>query len=69
MDGVHDLGGLDGFGPVEHEAAEPVFAEDWERRVFRFMIGSLGSLRDQRRHVPPHDRTHGPGALPLVAVL
>jgi nitrile hydratase subunit beta len=44
VDGVHDLGGLDGFGPVEHEVAEPAFAEDWERRVFRFMIGSLGSL-------------------------
>ena len=35
MDGVHDLGGLDGFGPVEREADEPVFHEDWERRVFR----------------------------------
>ena len=44
VDGVHDLGGVDGFGPVEHEVAEPVFAEDWERRVFRLMIGSLGSL-------------------------
>ena len=39
MDGVHDLGGLDGFGPVEHEASEPLFAEDWERRAFRVMIG------------------------------
>jgi nitrile hydratase len=44
VDGVHDLGGLDGFGPVEHEPAEPVFAEDWERRSFRLMIGSIGSL-------------------------
>jgi nitrile hydratase beta subunit len=43
MDGVHDLGGLDGFGPVEHEAAEPLFAEGWERRAFRVMIGWLGS--------------------------
>jgi hypothetical protein len=34
VDGVHDLGGLDGFGPVEHEDAEPLFQEDWERRVF-----------------------------------
>lgn len=44
MDGVHDLGGLDGFGPVEYAEAEPLFAEDWERRVFRFMVGSLGPL-------------------------
>jgi nitrile hydratase len=25
MDGVHDLGGMQGFGPVEREADEPVF--------------------------------------------
>ena len=44
MDGVHDLGGLDGFGPVEHEDAEPFFREPWERRVFRLMVGSIGAL-------------------------
>ncbi|HEX4587725.1 MAG TPA: nitrile hydratase subunit beta [Mycobacterium sp.] len=42
MDGVHDLGGLDGFGPVEHEAAEPLFHEPWERRMFRLGIGWIG---------------------------
>jgi nitrile hydratase beta subunit len=35
MDGIHDLGGLDGFGPVEVERDEPVFHEAWERRTFR----------------------------------
>jgi nitrile hydratase len=35
VDGVHDVGGIDGFGTVEREADEPVFHEDWERRVFR----------------------------------
>ncbi len=45
MDGVHDLGGLDGFGPIEHESVEPYFAADWERRTFRMMIGSLAPLR------------------------
>jgi nitrile hydratase len=44
VDGVHDLGGLDGFGPVEYAETEPLFAEDWERRVFRFMVGSVGPL-------------------------
>ena len=44
VDGVHDLGGLDGFGPVEHKDVEPFFAADWERRTFRMMIGSLGPL-------------------------
>ena len=42
MDGVHDLGGLDGFGPVDRHPAEPVFGEDWERRTFRLMVGSVG---------------------------
>lgn len=42
---MHDLGGLDGFGPVEHADSEPFFAADWERRTFRMMIGSLGPLR------------------------
>lgn len=37
MDGVHDLGGLVGFGSVEHEPMEPVFHEPWEGRVFGMM--------------------------------
>ena len=44
MDGVHDLGWLDGFGPVEHKDEEPLFEHNWERRVFRLMIGSLRAL-------------------------
>jgi nitrile hydratase beta subunit len=42
VDGVHDLGGLDGFGPVEHLDDEPMFAADWERRTFRTMLGLMG---------------------------
>lgn len=30
MNGVHDLGGMHGFGPVEQEANEPVFHARWE---------------------------------------
>jgi hypothetical protein len=33
MNGVHDMGGMDGFGPIEREADEPVFHEPWEGRV------------------------------------
>lgn len=33
VDGIHDLGGKQGFGPVEVEHDEPVFHEDWERRA------------------------------------
>jgi nitrile hydratase subunit beta len=34
MDGIHDMGGMHGFGKVEPEANEPVFHAEWEGRVF-----------------------------------
>jgi nitrile hydratase len=33
MDGIHDLGGMDGFGPIAPETDEPVFHACWEGRV------------------------------------
>jgi nitrile hydratase len=33
MDGVHDMGGMDGFGKVVSEPNEPPFHEPWEGRV------------------------------------
>src|SRR5262249_5022716 len=33
MTGVHDMGGMDGFGKVKPEPNEPVFHEPWEGRV------------------------------------
>ena len=33
MDGVHDMGGTDGFGKVAPEPNEPVFHAPWEGRV------------------------------------
>jgi nitrile hydratase beta subunit len=40
VDGVHDLGGRDGFGLVEVEQNEPVFHEAWEGHVFA-LAGAL----------------------------
>jgi nitrile hydratase len=34
MNGIHDMGGMHGFGPIEREENEPVFHHAWERRVF-----------------------------------
>lgn len=34
MNGIHDMGGLHGFGPVIRESDEPVFHSHWESRVF-----------------------------------
>jgi nitrile hydratase beta subunit len=33
MNGIHDMGGMHGFGPVEPEPNEPVFHSDWEART------------------------------------
>jgi nitrile hydratase len=38
MNGAHDMGGMDGFGPVEPEADEPVFHDEWERRAFALTV-------------------------------
>lgn len=34
MNGVHDMGGMHGMGPIEIEKDEPVFHHAWEGRVF-----------------------------------
>jgi nitrile hydratase subunit beta len=34
MNGVHDMGGMHGMGPIKYEKDEPVFHEVWEGRVY-----------------------------------
>ncbi len=41
MNGIHDMGGMHGFGPIEAEAEEVVFHHAWEGRVLA-MVFSLG---------------------------
>ncbi|HET7876715.1 MAG TPA: nitrile hydratase subunit beta [Methylomirabilota bacterium] len=53
MDGIHDLGGMQGFGPVEREANEPVFHAPWEAAVLAIMraAGARGLYNiDEFRH-------------------
>jgi nitrile hydratase beta subunit len=54
MDGIHDLGGKQGFGPVEREENEPVFHERWEAGVFTMtggaMLAGVIGNQDQFRH-------------------
>lgn len=62
MNGVHDMGGMHGFGPVEAEAGEPVFHAPWEGRVLA-LRRAAGAWRrwniDAGRHsierLPPAD--------------
>ena len=44
MNGVHDMGGMHGFGAVEAEAGEPVFHAPWEGRVLA-LSRAMGHLR------------------------
>ena len=44
MNGVHDMGGMHGFGPVQPEANEPLFHARWEARVYA-LSGAMGAWR------------------------
>jgi nitrile hydratase len=62
MNGVHDMGGMHGMGPIEREDDEPVFHHAWEGRIFG-LRRAMGAWRqwniDVTRHevelVPPVD--------------
>ena len=41
MDGIHDLGGREGFGPVAVEPDEPVFHFPWERRAWGVSLATF----------------------------
>jgi nitrile hydratase subunit beta len=45
MDGIHDMGGMHGFGKVEPEADEPVFHAEWEARCLALnrAMGAIGA--------------------------
>lgn len=59
MDGIHDMGGMHGFGAVPYEADEPVFHAPWEGRTFGLMIATgaaglrQGSIRPGIEAIPP----------------
>jgi nitrile hydratase beta subunit len=62
MNGVHDMGGMHGFGPVQAEANEPVFHAQWEARVFALssLMGAwrkwnLDAFRYSVERLPPAD--------------
>jgi nitrile hydratase len=62
MNGVHDMGGMQGFGPIHPEANEPVFHASWEGRVFALTRGigawgksNLDAGRSGLESLPPSD--------------
>ncbi|HEY9218945.1 MAG TPA: nitrile hydratase subunit beta, partial [Phenylobacterium sp.] len=62
MNGVHDMGGQHGFGPVRPERDEPVFHAQWEGRVLALNLAmgawrkwNIDASRHQRELIPPAD--------------
>jgi nitrile hydratase len=62
MNGIHDMGGMHGMGPIRYEKNEPVFHEQWEGRVYAInrAIGAWKKWNiDAGRHgielLPPAD--------------
>jgi nitrile hydratase len=60
MDGIHDMGGMDGFGKVVPEPNEPPFHEAWEGRVLAMQraLGYAGAWhidvsRSAQERLPP----------------
>lgn len=62
MNGVHDLGGMHGFGKVEPETDEPVFHAEWEGRSlamnramgFAARAWNIDISRAAIEELPPH---------------
>ena len=67
MDGIHDLGGMDGLGAIPREDDEPVFHADWERRAFALSEAagwtvptSIDAFRQEVERMPPADYLSAP---------
>ncbi len=53
MDGIHDLGGMQGFGAVEHSPAEPAFPDRWQataRALMEVVSGAVDASGGEFRH-------------------
>lgn len=62
MNGVHDMGGMQGYGPIDRDAQEPVFHADWQRRVFALFFGgfaggyyNIDMFRAEIERMPGHE--------------
>lgn len=60
MNGVHDMGGMHGMGPIGHDPNQPVFHEPWEGRVWAISraVGPYGrgvwkNFRFELEQIPP----------------
>ena len=45
MNGIHDMGGMDGFGPIVGKADEAQFHQEWERRTMGLVNSVLAGFQ------------------------
>ncbi len=38
MNGIHDLGGMHGLGPIDIDPQQALFKDDWQRRMFGIFV-------------------------------
>jgi nitrile hydratase subunit beta len=55
MNGVHDMGGMHGMGPLVEEKNEPVFHDEWEGRIFAMNL-AMGAWRKWNLDASRHSR-------------
>jgi nitrile hydratase subunit beta len=61
MNGIHDMGGMHGMGPIKYDPNEPVFHEPWEGRAWglraagSWLRGRFGTSRYDLERMPPAD--------------
>ncbi len=56
MNGIHDIGGMHGFGPVVPEANEPIWHAAWEARMYALMRAArIPGVRQQIERMPAAD--------------
>jgi nitrile hydratase subunit beta len=59
MNGIHDMGGMQDMGAIEHAKTEPVFHQPWEGRVYAMSFAVQASrklrlgLRPPIENIPP----------------
>ena len=62
MNGIHDMGGMHGMGPIEPEKDEPLFHAPWEARALALTLATAGwrkwnidASRHARERIPAAD--------------
>lgn len=60
MNGIHDMGGMHGMGPIMPGKNEPVFHQAWEGRAFALSMAvggdwPYGADRYQTEMIPPEE--------------